>query len=155
MSPQFWGARKKPEPPGWSCSEAPAPRVLCHRHPGWRSQPPSWASRVPPVTVWVAEPRASRCGKGPWEQGKGRGAARRERSPSAPGSTTGTRVRPEEPPGKSYWDGEGRGGKRESERGWKKKGKKREKRAGKSCGLLPCQFSVCCHSAAEFSFKLS
>lgn len=44
----------------------------------------------------------------------------------------------------------GGGGK---ERGEEKK--KRKKSKGKSCSLLPCQFSVCCHSAAEFSFKLS
>ena len=60
-------------------------------------------------------------------------------------TSTQLRARPNEPPQKKLPRGEkGMGGK-----------KKREKSGGKSGGLLPCQFSVGCHSAAEFSFKLS
>lgn len=139
--------------------------------------PPPHALAAVPQKAWLARPRGqSRGGRAGWtvsvpsaRQGSGGGspgAGQGQRGlfgckvPSggaghgqhAGGSAQARgRVRAQTScPKKVTW--EGGGGRKE--RGEEKK-KKRKKSKGKSCSLLPCQFSVCCHSAAEFSFKLS
>lgn len=96
----------------------------------------------PPEHPWAGETPGGRI----WGQDLGAAARGLQEGSKAPPAARTSERSPKKLPGRG--GGDKKGGKRA----------KRRRRRGKGRKVLrplPCQLSVCCHSAAEFSFKLS